>query len=51
VQRFAWPTNPIGGEQIAAVDIVPVDAAATLFRQWQRPEVAALYLLARHQRD
>jgi 8-oxo-dGTP diphosphatase len=46
VALIGQPTNPLGGEQIAAVELVPVDAAVALFREWQRPDIAVLYLLA-----
>lgn len=45
------PTNPVDGEQIATVDLTPVEEVSRLFRQWQRPDLAALYLLAHHQRQ
>lgn len=40
------PTNPLGGEQVVAVTVMPVVAATDLFREWQRPDIAALYRLA-----
>jgi 8-oxo-dGTP diphosphatase len=40
------PTNPPGGEEVVEVSIMPVDAAEQVFRQWQRPDIAALYRLA-----
>lgn len=51
VDLVGRPTNPVGGEVIAAVDVVSVDEAAALFRQWHRPDIAALYLLAHHERQ
>jgi 8-oxo-dGTP diphosphatase len=46
VELVGRPTNPAGGEQVAEVNVVPVEEAAALFRQWQRPDIAALYALA-----
>jgi 8-oxo-dGTP pyrophosphatase MutT (NUDIX family) len=40
------PTNPVGGEEVVEVSVLPVEAAEQLFRQWQRPDIAALYRLA-----
>lgn len=40
------PTNPAGGEEVVEVSVMPVDAAEQVFRQWQRPDIAALYRLA-----
>ena len=40
------PTNPAGGEEVVEVSVMPVDAAVRLFRQWQRPDIAALYRLS-----
>jgi 8-oxo-dGTP diphosphatase len=40
------PTNPNGGEEVADVASVSIEEAATLFCQWRRPDVAALYRLA-----
>jgi len=45
------PTNPVDGEQIATVDLTSVEEVSRLFRQWQRPDLAALYLLADHERQ
>jgi 8-oxo-dGTP diphosphatase len=39
------PTNPAGGEEVVEVSIMSVDAAEHLFREWQRPDIAALYSL------
>ena len=50
VALVGQPTNPQHGEQVAAVEVVPALAAAALFRHWQRPDLAALYLLADRQR-
>ena len=46
ITLVAQPTNPPGGEHIVGVSVMPVDAAAELFRQWQRPDIAALFRLA-----
>jgi 8-oxo-dGTP diphosphatase len=40
------PTNPPGGEEIVEVSDMPVDMAEQTFRQWQRPDIAALFRLA-----
>lgn len=40
------PTNPPGGEEIVEVSVLPVAEVMRLFRQWQRPDVAALFRLA-----
>jgi 8-oxo-dGTP diphosphatase len=40
------PTNPTGGEEIVEVSVMPIEAAEQVFRQWQRPDIAALYRLA-----
>jgi 8-oxo-dGTP pyrophosphatase MutT (NUDIX family) len=40
------PTNPVGGEQVTAVEVMPVTSAEAVFRQWQRADIAALYRLA-----
>ncbi len=45
------PTNPAGAEQITAVDLTSVEVASRLFTQWQRPDLAALYLLADYERE
>lgn len=42
------PTNPAGGEEVVDVRVMPVAAAERLFRQWERPDIAALYRLASH---
>jgi 8-oxo-dGTP pyrophosphatase MutT (NUDIX family) len=44
VELVSQPTNV--GEQVTAVEVVPVDAAAARFRAIGRPELAELYLLA-----
>jgi 8-oxo-dGTP diphosphatase len=46
IEFVGWPTNPIGGEQIAEVAVVPVEEAASLFRHRKRPDIAALYIMA-----
>lgn len=45
------PTNPPGGEEVVEVSVVAVGAAEQLFRQWQRPDIAALYRLAANDRQ
>ena len=40
------PTNPAGGEEVVEVSVMSVAAAENLFRQWRRPDMAALYRLA-----
>lgn len=40
------PTNPPGGEEVVDVSVMRVEAAERLFRQWRRPDIAALYRLA-----
>jgi 8-oxo-dGTP pyrophosphatase MutT (NUDIX family) len=46
VELVGQPQNPEGAEQIATVEIVPVEAAARRFREIGRPELAELYELA-----
>jgi ribosomal protein S18 acetylase RimI-like enzyme len=46
VALVGQPTNPQHGEYVVAVDVFPVMEAAALFRHWQRPDLAALYVLA-----
>lgn len=46
VALIGQPTNPTGGEEVIEVSVMPVLAAERLFRQWQRPDIAALYRLA-----
>jgi 8-oxo-dGTP pyrophosphatase MutT (NUDIX family) len=45
------PTNPVGGEQVTAVEVMPLTSAEALFWRWQRPDIAALYRLAAHCRQ
>ena len=40
------PTNPSGGEEVVEVSLMPIATVEHLFRQWQRPDIAALYRLA-----
>lgn len=40
------PTNPPGGEEVIEVSVMPIGTAEQLFRQWRRPDIAALYRLA-----
>ncbi|MFN8660994.1 MAG: NUDIX hydrolase [Thermomicrobiales bacterium] len=50
IELVAAPTNPPGGEEVIAVNVMPVEAAEQLFRQWQRPDIAALFRMAvKHQ--
>jgi 8-oxo-dGTP pyrophosphatase MutT (NUDIX family) len=51
VELMGRPTNPAGAEQITAVDLTSVEEASSLFRQWQRPDLAALYRLAHQERQ
>lgn len=46
VELIAQPTSPPDGEQIAAVELVPVEAAAAKFAASGRPDLADLYRLA-----
>jgi 8-oxo-dGTP diphosphatase len=46
IDLVAQPTNPPGGEEVIEVRVLPVDAADQVFRQWQRPDIAALFQLA-----
>jgi 8-oxo-dGTP diphosphatase len=46
IELVGRPTNPVGGEQITEVAIMPVEEAAALFQRRQRPDIAALYLMA-----
>lgn len=46
VELIAEPTNPADGEQVAAVDVVTVEAAAAQFAASGRPDLADLYQLA-----
>lgn len=51
IALVAQPTNPPGGEEVVEVRIMPVDAAEQVFRQWQRPDIAALFRLAAKRRQ
>jgi hypothetical protein len=51
VELVRTPTNPDGGNQMTAVDIMPVAEATALFRKWHRPDIAALYRLAGYYRQ
>jgi 8-oxo-dGTP pyrophosphatase MutT (NUDIX family) len=46
VELVSQPTNPPDGEQVAAVEVVSVDAAADAFITSGRPDLADLYRLA-----
>jgi 8-oxo-dGTP pyrophosphatase MutT (NUDIX family) len=43
VELIARPTNPADGEQVAAVEVVTVEAAAAKFSASGRPDLADLY--------
>lgn len=51
VALIGQPTNPDGGEEVVEVSVMPIKAAERLFRQWQRPDIAALYRLAAKTRE
>ncbi len=51
VELVALPTNPPDGEQVAAVQVMTVDAAAQQFRAAGRPDFADLYRLAARIRE
>jgi 8-oxo-dGTP diphosphatase len=46
IEFVTQPTNPAGGEEIVEVNVMPVGEAEQVFRQWQRPDIAALFRLA-----
>jgi len=46
VELVSQPTNPTDGEQVAAVEVVTIEAAADAFIEWGRPDLADLYRLA-----
>ena len=45
------PENPEGGEQVASVDLVPIEEAVRRFRDINRFELAELYQLAARMRN
>lgn len=46
VETVGPPSNPDGGEQVAAVECVSLDEAVRIFKQNDRPDLADLYKLA-----
>jgi 8-oxo-dGTP diphosphatase len=46
VELVGPPTNPEGGEDVQAVDVISVDEAVYRFRTGGRPELGELYQLA-----
>jgi 8-oxo-dGTP diphosphatase len=46
VEIVGSPSNPEGGEQVAAVECVSLDEAVHIFSQGGRPDLAELYSLA-----
>ncbi len=46
VRQIGMPTNPEDAEQIAHVDLLPIDAAIARLRDAGRPELAEIYALA-----
>lgn len=50
VEITGMPTNPPGGEQVAAVDVVTIEEAETWFRDWDRGDLGELYRLAAQMR-
>ena len=46
IELVTNPTTPPGGEKIVEVSVLPVHEVIQVFRQWQRPDVAALFRLA-----
>lgn len=50
VEIFSDPLNPPDGEQIAAVEVVPLDRAVERFLMMNRPDIADLYRLCAENR-
>jgi 8-oxo-dGTP pyrophosphatase MutT (NUDIX family) len=46
VRLIATPTNPADGEQVAAVEVLPLEVAVARFTECGRPDLADLYRLA-----
>ena len=51
VEIIGNPENPEGGEQVASVEFVPIEAAVQRFRNINRFELAELYQLAAQVRE